>query len=109
MTMGMENCLGILVEAYSPELPFLGGHSTPEDPLHSGLSSAVFQPQFPISSHCFCSSQIPLLIALASSLCIVPFVLPLSSFKQFLLEKVMATHSNILAWEIQWTEEPGRL
>ena len=25
------------------------------------------------------------------------------------LEKDMATHSNILAWEIPWTEEPGRL
>ena len=25
------------------------------------------------------------------------------------LEKEMATHSNILAWEILWTEEPGRL
>ena len=25
------------------------------------------------------------------------------------LEKKMATHSNILAWEIPWTEEPGRL
>ena len=24
-------------------------------------------------------------------------------------EKKMATHSNILAWEISWTEEPGRL
>ena len=24
-------------------------------------------------------------------------------------EKVMATHSSILAWEIPWTEEPGRL
>ena len=24
------------------------------------------------------------------------------------LEKEMATHSNILAWEIPWTEEPGR-
>ena len=23
------------------------------------------------------------------------------------LEKGMATHSSILAWEIQWTEEPG--
>ena len=23
------------------------------------------------------------------------------------LEKEMATHSNMLAWEIQWTEEPG--
>ena len=25
------------------------------------------------------------------------------------LEKEMATHSNILAWEIPGTEEPGRL
>ena len=25
------------------------------------------------------------------------------------LEKEIATHSNILAWEIPWTEEPGRL
>ena len=26
-----------------------------------------------------------------------------------LLKKEMATHSSILAWEISWTEEPGRL
>ena len=25
------------------------------------------------------------------------------------LEKEMATHSNTLAWEIPWTEEPSRL
>ena len=25
------------------------------------------------------------------------------------LEKRMATHSSILAWEILWTQEPGRL
>ena len=25
------------------------------------------------------------------------------------LEKEMAAHSSILAWEIQWTEEPGEL
>ena len=24
-------------------------------------------------------------------------------------EKGMATHSSILAWRIQWTEEPGEL
>ena len=24
------------------------------------------------------------------------------------LENEMATHSSILAWEISWTEEPGR-
>ena len=25
------------------------------------------------------------------------------------LEKEMATHSNILFWDIPWTQEPGRL
>ena len=25
------------------------------------------------------------------------------------LEEEMATHSSILAWEIPWTEEPGKL
>ena len=25
------------------------------------------------------------------------------------LEEEMATHSNVLAWEIPWTEEPGWL
>ena len=25
------------------------------------------------------------------------------------LEQEMATHSSILAWEISWVEEPGRL
>ena len=25
------------------------------------------------------------------------------------LEKEMAIHSRVLAWEISWTEEPGRL
>ena len=25
------------------------------------------------------------------------------------LEKEMATHSSILAWEVSWTEEPGVL
>ena len=25
------------------------------------------------------------------------------------LDEGMATHSSILAWEIPWTEEPGRL
>ena len=25
------------------------------------------------------------------------------------LEKEMATHSSILAWEMTWTEEPGEL
>ena len=30
-------------------------------------------------------------------------------FLRYLQEKDMSTHSGILAWEIPWTEEPGRL
>ena len=33
----------------------------------------------------------------------------LSLGQEGLLEKEMATHSSILAWEISLTEEPGRL
>ena len=29
--------------------------------------------------------------------------------REDLLEEGMATHSSILAWRIQWTEDPGRL
>ena len=29
--------------------------------------------------------------------------------REDLLEREMATHSSILAWEISWTEEPGGL
>jgi len=32
-----------------------------------------------------------------------------SQGQEDLLEKGMATHCNILAWGIPWTEEPGRL
>ena len=28
---------------------------------------------------------------------------------EYAWEKGMTTHSSILAWEIPWTEEPGRL
>ena len=33
----------------------------------------------------------------------------LSLGQEDLLEKRMATHSNILGWRISWTEEPGGL
>ena len=29
--------------------------------------------------------------------------------EEYLLEKEIANHSSVLAWEILWTEEPGRL
>ena len=32
-----------------------------------------------------------------------------SLVKEDLLEKEIVTHSSILAWEITWTEKPGRL
>ena len=28
---------------------------------------------------------------------------------EYPLEKKIGTHSSILAWKIQWTEDPGRL
>ena len=31
------------------------------------------------------------------------------SVRKIPLEEEMATHSNILAWKIPWTEEPGGL
>ena len=37
------------------------------------------------------------------------FILVRFSLSRGLLEKKMATHSSILAWEIPWTEESGRL
>ena len=46
---------------------------------------------------------------------VVSFLLPLKKeTSQSLgwddpLEKELSTHSNILAWRIPWTEEPGRL
>ena len=36
-----------------------------------------------------------------------PWVLSLS--QEHPLQKKMATHSNIPAWEMSWTEEPGQL
>ena len=32
-----------------------------------------------------------------------------SSSKEDPLKKERATHSNIIAWEVSWTEEPGGL
>ena len=32
-----------------------------------------------------------------------------SSIRYFISEKAMATHSSTVAWEIPWTEDPGRL
>ena len=32
-----------------------------------------------------------------------------ASISEEFMEKEMATHSRVLAWEIPWTEEPGRL
>ena len=33
----------------------------------------------------------------------------LSMGQEDALEKVMATHSSILAWRVPWTDEPGEL
>ena len=41
--------------------------------------------------------------------CYHPVLLELTLLEFITWSKKMATHSSILAWEIPWTEEPGRL
>ena len=46
----------------------------------------------------------------AESQCIVPYMLKKNlANTRIIEEKAMATHSSTLAWEIPWTEEPGKL
>ena len=40
-----------------------------------------------------------------SSICAIIYF----AFLHTKMEKAMATHSSTLAWQIPWTEEPGRL
>ena len=51
----------------------------------------------------------PLVAQMVKHLLIVRETWVQSLGREDLLEKEMATHSNILAWKIPWTEEPGRL
>ena len=37
------------------------------------------------------------------------YVIVKNQVTRSLLEQEMATHSNILAWKIPWTESPGRI
>ena len=39
----------------------------------------------------------------------IPILIAQHYLARVCLEKEMATHSSILAWEIPWTEEPGGL
>ena len=80
------------------------GRTCPNPPLHLAASVLAFMN----------ISDTPR--ALASQVVLVVKNLPAiqETWVQFLgwedpLEKEMATHFNILAWRIPWTEEPGRL
>ena len=42
-------------------------------------------------------------------ICLLKVNIRLLTGLQVVLEKKMATHSGILAWETPWTEEPGGL
>ena len=86
-------------------------HSPPGSSVH-GISQARILEWVAIS----CSRGSPLqyswasLVAQRQRVC-----LPMQRTGVFIpgqedpLEKEMATHSSILAWEIPWTEEPGGL
>ena len=63
------------------------------------------------------SGDLPLVVRTENNICLVEIgrnmlpdqMLVRSLYWEYLLEKEMATQSNILAWEIPWTEEPGGL
>ena len=63
------------------------------------------------------SGDLTLVVRTENNICLVEIgrnmlpdqMLVRSLYWEYLLEKEMATQSNILAWEIPWTEEPGGL
>ena len=57
----------------------------------------------------FFSVAFGLLVCWAIALACKQAFLPLGHRLQVAAEKAMAPHSSTLAWEIPWTEEPGRL
>ena len=69
----------------------------------------------PAPAHCLLEQTAVVLIAAEAWYRVLNCVLPMQEmWVQSLgwedpLEKEMAIHSNILAWEIPWTEEPGGL
>ena len=56
-----------------------------------------------------CTSGLPLVAQIIKSLPAIQETQVWSLSKENPLEKEMATHSSILAWEIPWTKEPGSL
>ena len=75
--------------------------------LGKGASNTVFQKQL----HCYYTKTnkgIPR-GSVVKNLPAMPGTPVQSQSQEDPLEKGMATHSSILAWEIPWTEEPGRL
>ena len=75
--------------------------------LGKGASNTVFQKQL----HCYytkINKGIPR-GSVVKNLPAMPGTPVQSQSQEDPLEKGMATHSSILAWEIPWTEEPGRL
>ena len=57
----------------------------------------------------FCIQGLPLVAQTVKRLPVMQEAQIQSLGQENLLEKEMATHSSILAWEISWTEEPSRL
>ena len=55
------------------------------------------------------NSMLKMVAQMAKNLCVMQETWVRSLGWAGTLEKGMATHSNILAWRIPWTEEPSRL
>ena len=61
------------------------------------------------SVHGICQARVLEWGAIASSIpCLIGYIFFFMKYSWF-LEKAMAPHSSTLAWQIPWTEEPGRL
>ena len=80
------------------------------------LPDYVYQTQYPAITFKFCFLEVRYFQSVSFPGSLVVKNLPSSAGDMGLipgledpLEKEMATHSSILAWEIPWTEEPGGL
>ena len=75
------------------------------DPSDTRVSAAVGASAI---AHCIIGAWASLVAQLAKNLPAIQETWVQSPSREESLKEEMATHSSILAWDIPWTEEPGR-
>ena len=75
------------------------------DPSDTRVSAAVGASAI---AHCVIGAWASLVAQLAKNLPAIQETWVQSPSREESLKEEMATHSSILAWDIPWTEEPGR-